>query len=475
MRSLRLRIVVAVALVCAATLAGVASYVGHATLLVRVSEPAGSAAAAVTSAITSFERTTRPTAAQLQSELARLGIEHGVRIILISPRAGTGLSPWGSIGAGDVAMRPDGTVELTQRAPGSARPDVLLLRGGSAIADAEGRQLWRLFVLPADPPMDALAPARVSILRSIWQSAVLGIAAAVAVAVLLGSYIVKPIRELTVATKAMSQGDTTRRVAVGANDEIGRLAASFNVMAGAIERTERLRRQMITDVAHELRSPLTRMIVQLEAAEDGHLSRDEALAGVRDDARRLERIVDDLRDLSLADAHELAIARHEIALGRCIDDALARMTPHAVQSRVALEPDVAPVLPAALGDEARVAQILDNLIANALRYTPPGGRVVVGATADREHVECFVEDDGPGIAPAQLPLVFERFYRADPSRHHGTGGSGLGLAIVKSLVEAQGGSVSAESRLGHGARFTWTLARADRPQPVTSRLPSPPP
>ena len=337
-----------------------------------------------------------------------------------------------------------------------------MLRGGSEIADGTGRALWRLFVLPADSALDALAPARGSILRSIWQSAVLGIAAAVAVAVLLGSYIVKPIRELTAATKAMSEGDTTRRVSVGAHDEIGRLAESFNLMADSVATTERLRRQMVTDVAHELRSPLTRMIVQLEAAVDGHLSRDEALAGVRDEARRLERLVDDLRDLSLADAHELSMARHDIALGTCIDEALDRMRRNAAQANVALERDVPPVLPMALGDEARVAQILDNLIANALRYAPPGGRVVVGATADHERVACFVQDDGPGIAPEHLPLVFERLYRADPSRRRATGGSGLGLAIVRSLVEAQGGEVSAESRLGHGSRFTWTLPRSAR-------------
>jgi len=461
MRSLRLRIVVAVALVCAATLAGVASYVGHATLLVRVGEPPGSASSAVGSAVASFVRARRPTAVQTQSELARLGAEYGVRIVLVSPATGVALSAQGPIAAGDVAIRPDGTIRLTQRAPGSAIANVVLLRGGSAIADANGRPLWRLFVFPADSEIDTLAPVRVSILRSIWQSAALGIAAAVTVAVLLGSYIVKPIRELTVATKAMSDGDTTRRVKVGADDEIGRLAESFNTMADSIETTERLRRRMVTDVAHELRSPLTRMIVQLEAADDGHLSRDEALAGVRDDARRLERIVDDLRDLSLADAHELAVARHAIAIGRCIDEAVDRMKPHAARSRVALERDVAPDVPMALGDESRVAQILDNLIANALRYTPAGGRVVVGATVDREHVACFVQDDGPGIAPEQLPLVFERFYRADSSRDRATGGSGLGLAIVKSLVEAQGGSVSAQSRLGHGSRFTWTLARSD--------------
>ncbi len=149
----------------------------------------------------------------LQSELARLGARYGAQIILVGPTHKRCGSSWGPIAPADVAMRPDGTIELKQRTPGSTRPRLLLLRGGSFIADGAGRPLWRLFVLPADSAIDALAPARVSILRSIWQSAALGIAAAVAVAVLLGSYIVKPIRELTAATKAMSEGrdDAPRR------------------------------------------------------------------------------------------------------------------------------------------------------------------------------------------------------------------------------------------------------------------------
>lgn len=457
MRSLRLRIVLAVALVCAATLAGVASYIGHATLVVRVADPPSTATTAVTSTITSFVRTGPAAPRQLQSELARLAAEYRAPIVLVSPK-GDVVSSWGS--TGDVAMQPDGTVELRQRTLGSSRPNVLLLRGGSSITDGKGRRLWSLFMLPPDTALDPLASARASILRSIWQSAVLGIAVAVAVAILLGSYIVKPIRELTEATKAMSEGDTARRVRVGANDEIGHLAESFNVMAGAIENTEQLRRQMITDVAHELRHPLTRMIVQLEAADDGHLSRNEALAGVRDEARRLEGIVNDLRDLSLADAHELSVARHEISVVTCIDEAVDRMRDLASQACVALDRDVAPSLPMAVGDTLRVAQILDNLLSNALRYTPAGGHVVVGATADDDYIRCFVQDDGPGIGPEDVPFIFERFYRADPSRRRASGGSGLGLAIVKSLVEVQGGSVSVESKPGRGSRFTWTLPRS---------------
>lgn len=455
MRSLRLRIVLAVALVCAATLAGVASYVGHATLLVRVGEPSDRTISGVRSALTPLLRSGGVSTGALQSEIARLAASYGARIIVVDPISGAVSSSGRPIAPSDVAVQRDGTMELKQRTPG--QPSALLLRGGSFIADGAGRPRWRLFVLPADSAMDALVPARLSILRSIWQSAALGIAAAVAVAVLLGSYIVKPIRELTTATQAMRAGETTRRVAVAGNDEIAELGNAFNRMAGSIETTEQLRRQMITDVAHELRNPLTRMIVQLEAAEDGHVTQKEALAGVRDEARWLERIVNDLRDLSLADANELSVVRRELAIDSCINDAIVRTQRRAVQNNVTLEADVAPGLPTVLADELRVAQILDNLIANALQYTPQGGRIVVGATANQTHVVCFVQDDGPGIPSEQLSLIFERFYRADASRDRATGGSGLGLAIVKSFVEAQGGSVSVASRVDGGSRFTWTL------------------
>jgi signal transduction histidine kinase len=458
MRSLRLRIIGAIALVCALTLAVVALYVGRATILVHMGAPPAAAVAALRATIaSSMQRTHSPQ----HAELALIAAKYSVRILLVNPTTRVAVSSWEPDSAQVVSVRPDGTFEVTQRAPGSSRSSVILLRDGVPVPGDKGRSFWRLFIFEADPANDALAPVRESILRSVWQSAALGLAAAVMVAFLLGSYIVKPIRELTVAANAMSDGDTSRRVMVRIDDEIGHLSASFNTMAASIERTERLRRQMVTDVAHELRSPLTRMIVQLEAATDGHISQAEALASAHDEASRLAAIVNDLRDLSLADAHDLSIPRHEMSLAYCIEQALDRAKQNAAQAKVTLVHDIASDLPMAMGDEMRVAQIMDNLISNALRHTPAGGHVVVGANATPLHVECFVQDDGPGIEADQLQLIFERFYRVDPSRSRATGGSGLGLAIVKSLVEALGGHIGVESLLGHGARFTWTLVRSD--------------
>lgn len=458
MPSLRLRIIGAIVLVCAVTLAVVAAYVGRATILVHLGPPPARAVTGLRAMIaSSMKRTHSPE----HAELALLAAKYDVRILLVNPTTRVTVSSWEPGTAEVVSVRPGGTFEVMQRAPGSSQSSVIVLRGGAPVPDPSGRSVWLLFVFPADPATDTLAPVREFILRSIWQSAALGLAAAVTIAFLLGSYIVKPIRELTLAATAMSRGDTSRRVKVRAGDEIGDLSDSFNAMAAAIEKTERLRRQMITDVAHELRTPLTRMIVQLEAATDGHISQAEALASAQDEASRLAAIVNDLRDLSLADAHDLSIPRHEIALGPCIEQAVDRARQTASQTHVTLVHDVASGLPMALGDEMRVAQIIDNLISNALRHTPPGGHITVGANAGPVYIECFVQDDGPGIPRDQLQLIFERFYRADPSRSRVTGGSGLGLPIVKSLVEALGGQIGVESMLGHGARFTWTLLRSD--------------
>jgi len=433
----------AIALVCVAALAGVASYVGRTTLSARVEFSPDRAATAIDSSLSAFVQAPR-SRESLESETARLAAKYGVRVLLIDPAGGTAVSSWGGAPS-DFTISPDGTVRF----------GMLVLRGGLPVGGASAR--WLLYVLPSADAIDALRPARGSILRSIWLSAALGCAVAAIVALILGSYIVRPIRDLTNAARAMSRGDTRARVKVRGNDDLARLAESFNSMAATIESTEQLRRQMITDVAHELRNPLTRIIVQLEAASDGHLPVAEAMAGVREEAQRLESVVNDLRDLSLADAHELRVAKESLSLAECIDAAVERMTVTAKGNGVTLARDVPSDLPAAIGDRMRVAQILDNLISNALQHTPAGGNVVVGARVNHRFAECFVQDDGDGIASDRVPYVFERFYRADPSRSRATGGSGLGLAIVKTLVEAQGGTIGVTSVEGRGSRFTWLV------------------
>jgi signal transduction histidine kinase len=238
-------------------------------------------------------------------------------------------------------------------------------------------------------------------------------------------------------------------------------------MADALECAEQLRRTMVSDVAHELRTPLTNMRGYLEAISDGVISPTPAtISSLHEEALLLNRLVDDLQDLALADAGQLRLWRCPTDLGLLAEQAVAVFRPRMDLKGVVCALRVAPGLPLADLDAERVGQVLRNLLNNALMYTPAGGVVTVEV---RERgggaipaLEVSVEDTGVGIAPDDLPLVFERFYRADRSRNRSTGGAGLGLTIVRRLVEAHGGDVTVNSTLGVGSRFTFTIPTARR-------------
>jgi signal transduction histidine kinase len=256
-------------------------------------------------------------------------------------------------------------------------------------------------------------------------------------------------------------------VTIRSRDEIGELARAFNAMAGALEHNEALRRRLVADVAHELRTPLTNLRAQIEALEDGLEEPDgEALRSLHEETMLLARLTDDLQDLALAEAGRLPLHRERLDAGAALRAAAAAIRPRVAARDVAVAVEVADDTPAVEADAARVAQILRNLLENALAHTPQGGTIVLsagpaaapaGAAAPSAAVEIAVADSGPGIAAEHLPHLFDRFYRADASRTRGTGGSGLGLAIVRQLAELHGGSVRVESPPGRGARFTVTL------------------
>ncbi|MEP7028612.1 MAG: ATP-binding protein, partial [Candidatus Eisenbacteria bacterium] len=249
-------------------------------------------------------------------------------------------------------------------------------------------------------------------------------------------------------------------VPVRGRDEIATLAAGFNALVDAIDRGERLRRNLVTDVAHELRTPVTNLRAQVEAIEDGLLAPSaDTLASLREEIVLLTRLIDELQELSLADAGALVLAREAVALERAAGAALAAIAARAEAAGVTLACEVPP-LAAVDADPARLAQILRNLLDNALRHTPRGGRVTISACTLGPGAEVSIRDTGEGIAPEHLPHVFERLYRADPSRDRRTGGAGLGLSVVRRLVEAHGGGASIESLPGEGttARFTLPFA-----------------
>lgn len=277
----------------------------------------------------------------------------------------------------------------------------------------------------------------------------------VAVTVIVGTRLVRPLRAL--ADAARRPVEEHQRVPVTTNDEIGFLAAAFNDLSQRRERMEGQRKAMVSDVAHELRTPLSTIRSWLEAVQDGVATSDQALVdSLLEEALLLQHIVDDLQDLAEADAGQLRIHPEPLFVRDLLDHVATAHLGRAETAGITLttHTDGDPGLS---GDPVRLRQVVGNLVSNALRHTPPGGRVTLYAqqTADRVTIE--VADTGTGISAEDLPRVFDRFWRAEKSRSRRTGGSGLGLAIVRRLTEAHGGTVTVVSTVGVGTVFTVRL------------------
>ena len=277
----------------------------------------------------------------------------------------------------------------------------------------------------------------------------------VAVTVVVGTRLVRPLRAL--ADAARRPVEEHQRVPVTTNDEIGYLAAAFNDLSQRRERMEGQRKAMVSDVAHELRTPLSTIRSWLEAVQDGIATSDQALVdSLLEEALLLQHIVDDLQDLAEADAGQLRIHPEPFLVRDLLDHVTTAHLGRAETAGVTLttRTDGDPELS---GDPVRLRQVVGNLVSNALRHTPPGGRVTLCARQTADHVTIEVADTGTGIPAEDLPRVFDRFWRAEKSRSRRTGGSGLGLAIVRRLTEAHGGTVTVVSTVGAGTVFTVRL------------------
>jgi two-component system sensor histidine kinase BaeS len=247
------------------------------------------------------------------------------------------------------------------------------------------------------------------------------------------------------------------QVQVRSKDELGELAASFNQMSRDLASATQARRQMTADIAHDLRSPLSVIAGYAEALNDGKLpGTPETYTILHQETRHLSRLVEDLRTLSLADAGELTLTRLPTQAVRLLEQARLRQAVAAEQAGITLRVKASPPEASIFVDPERMAQVLDNLILNAFRYTPEGGEVILSAVPVHEGVQINVSDTGSGIAAEDLPQIFNRFYRGDKSRQQ-NGESGLGLAIARSIVEAHDGTITVESQLGKGTSFTVTL------------------
>ncbi len=270
-----------------------------------------------------------------------------------------------------------------------------------------------------------------------------------------------PLQRLAAAARAVAAGDLSHRVAVQGSAELAEVSRAFNDMAAELQQAEQLRQNLMADVAHELRTPLTVLRGNLQAIlEDVYPANKREIGVLYDETQLLSRLVDDVRELALADSGRLQMNLQAIDLKKTLSAACESLTPSVRARDVSLTLQVPEGLPAVLADPDRVAQVLYNLLVNALQHTPPGGTITVTACRVDGGAEVVVSDTGEGIAPEHLPHVFDRFWRSDParSRDERQGGStGLGLSIARSLVNAQGGRIWVDSEPGGGAVFHFTL------------------
>ena len=350
----------------------------------------------------------------------------------------------------------------------------------------DGRTVGTVVV---EAPGGALDQNERRFLLGVYLSVVAGSALAgviaLGVGLLITGRVTRPLRSLKDAAQRLASGARHEPLPIPPDAELAELATAFNTMASELERQQHLRRQLVADIAHELRTPLSVLRLQIESLQDGIEPPTPAmLASLAEEVGLLTRLVDDLRLLSLADAGQLSLAIDVLDASAVIDRAVNAAATRARQQGIDLRADRPPAPLFVMADPQRLAQILGNLIENALRYTPSGGQVTVRARAehtaarptpagshmgDRTSVIFEVTDSGPGIPADELPHVFERFYRADKARARETGGSGLGLAIVQRLTEMQGGRTWVTSAPGQGATFHVALPAAPTPIAVDAR------
>jgi two-component system sensor histidine kinase BaeS len=295
-----------------------------------------------------------------------------------------------------------------------------------------------------------------SVTSVVIAASLLAVVASVALAVILARMLARPLAEIGAAARRIADGDYAARVPREGPEELASLADSFNQMAASLEEQERMRRDFIASAAHELRTPLTNLQGYLEALRDGVITADRATyESLHEEADRLVRLSRSLDALAEGDAGTSPAHLVELDLTAAIRMALDLAAPSIERAGLRLVQDVPPLLPAR-ADPDRLAQVLANLLSNAVRYTPRGGTVTVRAERGPADVLVSISNTGDGIPAEDLDRVFERFYRVEKSRDRARGGAGIGLAIVKQLVESTGGHVGAESRDGQ-TRFWFSV------------------
>jgi signal transduction histidine kinase len=380
-----------------------------------------------------------------------------------------------------VMLRPDGSTErlgtdlgaLPRLRVDAPRWGVIGANVFATLPTTDGGSVTVLTPSPSRGFLGRLS-ATTGFLQSVWWQFLLvgAVAAAISLVVarLMARGMTQPLRDMAAAARRMETGDYTTRVETRSRDEVGRLAAAFNRMSGELETLERSRRDLVANVSHELKTPITAIRAHLENVLDGVERAEPAtLAVMLGQVERLGRLVDQLLELSKLESGEVPLRREPVALRPLVDELLSEVAVGVAGRSLELGNEVPDDLVPVRADRERLHQVLFNLVDNAVRFTPDGGSVTVAARRDGGSVEVSVADTGIGIAAEHLPRLFERFYRADQARAREDGGTGIGLAIARSVVEAHGGTISASSEPGRGSVFRFDLPVAsERPTPVVT-------
>jgi len=390
----------------------------------------------------------------VQAVLARDTQREGRGILLLSATGRLIGSSDSALTSASLTPGPQGliTIDLRYGVDGTERFERLVLSQPLGVIRSNGRIIAQLFPMPHAAAQPSLVAAN---RRFLIGLAIVG-ALTLGCGYFLAQYFLDPIRRLTKATDRL-RGGSHEPLHIDRDDELGDLARTFNALSSELERASRQRRELIADIAHELRSPLTNIRCAIEELQDvGGTVSEGALKSLHDDALQLQYLITDLHDLSMADAHALPLHQECLDLNELIAVTLRGFTAQAAAKGVRLHTHFSSGSLAVTADGTRVRQIAANLLSNAIRATPAGGTITVGVTRRGDAASVSVQDSGPGFDPQHRELLFERFFRAEPSRSRQTGGSGLGLALCRQLVKAHGGDIYAENT-PHGALFTFTL------------------
>lgn len=303
-----------------------------------------------------------------------------------------------------------------------------------------------LFSAPAFPPTAVSAHVE----RTLITGLAITIALVLSVTLVLTRSILAPIGRLTRAARRVSQGDYAQTIAPAGATELAELASAFNTMARALQRDRELRETLVRDLAHEIRTPLTNAACAIEAMQDGLVTIDrDAIDAIRADLALLERLIDGVQDVALVRVAPPDLQRAAVDVAALVEPAARAFTAQANAKGVRIATAVPAGLPQADADRDRVRQVVANLVGNALRHTPAGGTIRLEAAHVEDAIVVAVSDTGEGIAPADLPAIFERTFSRS--------GSGLGLAIARDIVEAHGGTIGASSAPGTGTTVRFTL------------------